>query len=119
MKSLSTFVPFLLAALSISSPVAAQQEALRGRDFAKGQGSGEVPRSWLRRNEQKRSEGNTEQPVPRESSKTQQSEELKPTPTQEPVPGQLRERLSPEERRQLRRDINAAGRDIYRRNKPD
>lgn len=119
MKYSSTFATFLLTALSVSSPVAAQHEASRGKDFARGQGSAEVQRSWMRRNEQKAIDGNTEQPLLREASTTQQTGELKPIPAQGLAPNQVRERLSPEERRQLRRDINAAGRDIYRRNKPD
>jgi uncharacterized membrane protein len=36
-----------------------------------------------------------------------------------PTPATPRERLSPEERRQLRRDINDAGRDIYRQNQAE
>jgi len=36
----------------------------------------------------------------------------------EPEPTQKFERMSPEERLKLRRDVNAAGRDIYRRPGP-
>ncbi|MFA6442297.1 MAG: hypothetical protein WCV99_08180 [Sterolibacterium sp.] len=118
-KYFSTFATFLLTALSFSSPVAAQHEGSRGRDSARGQASGEMQRPWLRRNDQKNIDDNIEQPLLRGASTTQRAEELKPIPAQGMVPGQVRERLSPEERRQLRRDINAAGRDIYRRNKPE
>lgn len=119
MKYFSTLATFFLTALSFSSPVAAQQDVSRGRDFAKGQSAGEMQRSWLHRHEQKRTDGNAELPQLRDASTIQQAEELKPVPVQGLAPGQVRERLSPEERRQLRRDINAAGRDIYRRNRPE
>lgn len=119
MKHSSTLVALLLGALGVASPAIAQQEASRGRDFLKGQHPGETQRSFVHRNEQRKIDVNAEQAVPRDASTTPPAEELKPIPVQGQVPGQGRERLSPEERRQLRRDINAAGRDIYRRNRPD
>ena len=119
MKHFSTLVTFLLGALSVSSPAVAQHEASRGRDFARGPGQGEMQRPFMRRNDQRRIDGDGEQPVLREASTIQPAEELKAIPMQGTVLGPGRERLSPEERRQLRRDINAAGRDIYRRNRPD
>ncbi len=44
----------------------------------------------------------------------------KPAPQREtPAPGEAdRGRMSPDERRQLRRDIEDAGKDIYRRDRP-
>ncbi|TRZ64259.1 MAG: hypothetical protein D4S02_11100 [Rhodocyclaceae bacterium] len=119
MKSLPSLVTLSLTLLSVSTPVIGQQEVQRGRDLAKGQSHGEMQRSFLRRNEPPRTEGKNEQSLPREPSPAQRPEELKPVPAQGLVPVQGRERLSPEERKQLRRDINAAGRDIYRRQRPD
>jgi hypothetical protein len=117
MKLLPSLATLSLTLLSVSMPVIGQQEAQRGRDFAKGQGQGEIQRSFLRRNEPPRADGKNEQSLPREPSTAQRPDELKPGPGLVPVQG--RERLSPEERKQLRRDIHAAGRDIYRRQRPD
>jgi len=114
MKFLPSLATLSLTLLSISPPVMAQQEPQRGRDFAKGQGQGEIQRSFLRRGEPG---GKNEQSPPREPANAQRPDELKPVPGAVPVQG--RERLSPEERKQLRRDIHAAGRDIYRRQRPD
>jgi len=115
MKLLPSLATLSLTLLSVSTPVMGQQEAQRGRDFAKGQGQGEIQRSFLRRSEP---EGKKEQQsLPREPSTAQRPDDLKPVPGLVPVQG--RERLSPEERKQLRRDIHAAGRDIYRRQRPD
>ena len=119
MKFLPSFATLALTLLSVSTPSNAQQEAQRGREVAKGQNSGEVQRSFLRRTERPRTERNAETSPLREAPTIQPAEELRPV--QEPgiAAVQGRERLSPEERRQLRRDINAAGRDIYRRHRPD
>lgn len=66
-------------------------------------------------NEQKLSTDGAEQHSPGEASAARPVVEPRTEPL--PVPG--RERLTPEERRQLRRDINAAGRDIYRRTRTE
>ena len=119
MKSLLPLVALSLTLLSVSMPVVGQQEMQRGRDFSKGQSHAEMQRSFLRRGEQPRADGKSDQSVSREPATLAHPEELKPAPVQGFVPVQGRERLSPEERKQLRRDINAAGRDIYRRHRPD
>ena len=119
MKLFSSLVAVLLAALSIPSPAVAQHEKLRGRDFVPGRSAAEMQRPLARRNEQKVNGVAGEQQFPREATPGQQAAEQRPIQDQGQSPGQARERLSPEERRQLRRDINAAGRDIYRRNRPE
>lgn len=63
--------------------------------------------------EQKLSRGNTGQYPPGAAPVGQ------PVPEQRPVPESGGQRLTPEERQQLRRDINAAGRDIYRRTRTE
>lgn len=100
-------------------PAMGQQETQRGRDFSKGQSHAEMQRSFWRRGEQPRPDGKSEQSSSREPSTVPNHEESKQVPVQGFAPVQGRERLSPEERKQLRRDINAAGRDIYRRHRPD
>ena len=117
MKSFSTLATLSLTLLSISMPAMAQHEMRRGGNTATGENPGDVQHPFLRRGEQRKENGNAEQAVLREAPAGQQAEELKPARTQGLVPPG-RERLSPEERRQLRRDINAAGRDIYRRQRP-
>jgi len=119
MKFLSCLATFLLTLISVSAPVNAQQEMLRERDMTKGQNAGELRRPFMRRHELKRVDRNAGQPNLREASAIRQADELKPVPDHGPGPGQGLERLSPEERQQIRRDINAAGRDIYRRYRPD
>lgn len=125
MKFLASMATFLLSMLSVSTPATAQHDGARGREFMRGAGAGELQRPFLRRQEPKRSDTAHESIVLRESgasasaSPTSPAEELKPIHAPALVPGQTRERLSLEERRQLRRDINAAGRDIYRRNRPE
>lgn len=119
MKLLPSLATLSLTLLSVSTPAIGQQEVQRGREFAKGPSQGEMQRSFLRRNEPSRIEGKNEQSLPRESSTAQRPDDLKPVPGPGLVPVQGRERLSPEERKQLRRDIHAAGRDIYRRQRPD
>jgi len=119
MKLLPPLATLSLISLSVAMPAMGQQEMQRGKDFAKGQSHGEMQRSFLRRSEQPRPDGKSEQSLSREPATVAHPEELKPAPVQGFVPVQGRERLSPEERKQLRRDINAAGRDIYRRHRPD
>lgn len=119
MKSLPSLATLSLTLLSVSTPVIGQQELQRGTDAGKVQSHGEIQRSFMRRSEPPRAEGKNEQSVPREPSTAQRPDELKAVPVPGLVPVQGRERLSPEERKQLRRDINAAGRDIYRRQRPD
>lgn len=118
MKLLVSFPPLLglLTALSISLPAIAQQDTQRGGNFAQGRNTERMRQSVQRRNEQKASVGNGERQLPGDESPDSQPSE--PKANQGQGPGQGRGHLSPEERRQLRRDINAAGRDIYRRNGP-
>lgn len=106
----------LLSALSISSPAIGQQDAQRSGDFAQGRNAERMRQPLQRRNEQKTSGGNSERQLPGDRSPDPQASTQKVYQGQ--GQGQGRERLSPEERRQLRRDINAAGRDIYRRSGP-
>jgi len=113
MKSLPSLATLSLTLLSVSTPLFGQHEMQRGRDFAKGQGHADLQRSFLRRDEPA---GTSGQAVP---AAAQRPEELKPAPLPGVVSAPRLERMSPEERRQLRRDINAAGREIYRRPKPE
>lgn len=118
MKLFASFFALLglLTALSISLPASAQQDTQRGGSFAQGRNTERMHQSLQRRNEQKTSVGNGERQFPGDASPDSQASE--PKANQGQGPGQGRGHLSPEERRQLRRDINAAGRDIYRRNGP-
>lgn len=63
-------------------------------------------------------DGAKHQQVPRSELKALDATDLLPS-AQVPIPGAPREQLSAEERRQLRSDINNAGRDIYRQGHPE
>lgn len=117
MKFLSSLAILSLSLLSVSMPAIAQHQTMRSRDLAKEPTIGELQRPFLRRNEPKGVDGTAERPALREASSMQPAEALKQISEQRLLPRPGSERLSPEERRQLRRDINAAGRDIYRRQK--
>lgn len=103
----------LLSVLGIASPAIGQQDAQRGGHLAQEGNPERVRQSMQQRNEQKTSGANSERQQRGDESADPQATAQKLYPGQ--GPGQRRERLSPEERRQLRRDINSAGRDIYRR----
>jgi len=62
--------------------------------------------------------GTKHQQLPPSELKVLDASEV-PASMQTQNPGVPRERLSPEERRQLRRDINDAGRDIYRQDRTE
>lgn len=109
-------LPGLLIALSLSSPVIAQQDHQRGTAFSQGRNTERMRQSLQRRNEQKTSDVNSERQLLGDETPDPQASAQKVYQGQ--GQGHGRERLSPEERRQLRRDINAAGRDIYRRPGP-
>ena len=98
-----------------SSPAAAQQEMPRGRDSRQGGRHGGMHQFAPGQNEQKISQDSFEPRFAGAASGTQQATEQRAEQGQ--TPG--RERLTPEERRQLRRDINAAGRDIYRQTRSE
>lgn len=106
----------LLVASSLSSPALAQQDAKRSEPLAQGRNAEKMPQAAPRRDEQTASGGSSGRQMPGVESPDTPTSERKASPGK--GPGQGRERLSPEERRQLRKDINAAGRDIYRRNGP-
>lgn len=108
MKLLSAVL--LLSMIDIACPAGAQQDMPRGRDFAQGRRHGGMHQLLSGQNEQKISREGAEQRSPGDAPAVQQVTEQRT----EPGPAPMRERLTPEERRQLRRDINAAGRDIYR-----
>lgn len=94
------FVSCLLGgmiSLSVASSACAQQE----------RGEGNRHRAQSQHTGQKNSEG------------ADLSSLLRQEGARAPVPGRERERLSQEELRQIRRDINDAGRDIYRRDRSD
>jgi len=105
----------LLTSLSISLPASAQQGVQRDAEFAQG-GQGRNAERTLQllqgRGGQKTTGGNSGRQSLGDGSQDAQTA----AQNADQGPGQGRERLSPEERRQLRLDINAAGRDIYRRN---
>lgn len=104
----------LLTALSIALPAMAQQEGRRSGHFAQDRNAEGMRQSMQRRHEMKSQDGKSERHMGKDAPPERQAAEQKAHQGHE----QGRERLSPEERRQLRRDINAAGRDIYRRNGP-
>jgi hypothetical protein len=113
MKLLSAalLVSFVGAAL----PAIAQQEMQRGRNFHQGSGYGGMHQP---------SSGQNQQMIARDGAAQRPSGDAPQVPPaieqrMEPGPAQGRERLTAEERRQLRRDINAAGRDIYRRTRTE
>ncbi|MFA7282126.1 MAG: hypothetical protein WC100_18745 [Sterolibacterium sp.] len=115
MKLLSAAL--LLSVLGLApSPAAAEQEMPRGRDFRQGGRHGGMHQFAQGKNEQKDS---FEPRFAGDAAGTQPATGQRADPGQ--IPGQTvgRERLTPEERRQLRRDINAAGRDIYRQTRPE
>jgi len=62
--------------------------------------------------------GTKRQQVPRNDLKALDVADVLPS-AQAPISGAPREQLSAEERRQLRSDINNAGRDIYRQGHPE
>ena len=85
----------VLAAMSLASLALAQEQRSAGREYRErheGTGILALPRQSERANEER--SGTAEYAMS--------------------VPQQRRERMSLEERRQLRRDINDAGREIYR-----
>jgi len=95
MKPLVFTMLGVLSVLGISLPAVAQQDTQGGGNSVQGRNAEGMRQPLPRRDEQKSSD-------PRTSTQKTQGHE----------------RLSSEERRQLRRDINAAGRDIYRRSGP-
>jgi len=105
MKMLSATLLGLLIALSVSFPAFGQEGMQRGKDFAQGRRSGGMHQPM--RGQQSLIDAFPGQSTPEQGV------------AQQRVAGQGRERLSPEERQQLRRDINAAGRDIYRRTRAE
>lgn len=105
MKWVSATLLALLMIPSASSPAIGQQEMRRGG----------TPLSLPGRNEQ--SAYGSGRQSPGETSPVQM--ETGQQAIHQPVAGQGREHLSSEERRQLRRDINAAGRDIYRQRRAE
>lgn len=105
----------LLCLVGVASLAVAEQETQRGRDFRQGGRHGGMHQFLPGQNEQKASRDSTEQRSPGTAPVAQQVTEQRTEPG--PAPG--RERLTPEERRQLRRDINAAGRDIYRQTRTE
>lgn len=93
MKSLGVLCLGLIAAAS-ANPAAADP-------FERGMGFGPMVQDKRQRPEPKRA---AERPAPQRET---------------PAPGETdRGRMSPDERRQLRRDIEDAGKDIYRRDRP-
>lgn len=119
MKPKSPLAVLSLTVLWASMPAMAQQDVQRDRDIADRQRAAGNRQSFLPNPEPKRAGAGSERTLLRDASAGQPSEEPRPIPVQGVVSTQSRERLSPEERRQLRRDINAAGRDIYRRSRPE
>lgn len=111
MKQLATIFVLLgqLTALGIALPALAQQETQRSGNIAQEHPPERMRQYLQQRRVQPNSDGNRERQMTSNEPPDRQTSE------QQTNPGQGRERLSPEERRQLRRDINAAGRDIYRR----
>ncbi|MBI3525947.1 MAG: hypothetical protein HY066_15750 [Betaproteobacteria bacterium] len=107
MKLLALFFPLLgvLGAVGIALPARAQQDARRGAEFAQGGSMHASP-------------GRGVQKTAGENSGRQLSGDGSSNPRASGQKANEHERLSPEERRQLRRDINAAGRDIYHRSGP-
>jgi len=118
MKLLSAAL--LLSVLGLASfSVAAQQELQRGRDSRHGNRRGGMHQFVPGPNEQKNSRDSFEPRFAGDTAGMQQAGEQRADPGQAPGQALGRERLTPEERRQLRRDINAAGRDIYRQTRPE
>lgn len=113
MKLLSAAL--LLTVLGASSVAIGQQEMQRDRDFAQGRGSRGGQHSLPGRSVQSRG-GNVQQSLGNAPSGQSETEQRA---IHEHVQGKGNERLSPEERRQLRQDINAAGHDIYRRTRAE
>lgn len=105
----------LLCLVGFAPLAVAEQETQRGRDFRQGGRHGGMHQFLPRQNEQKTARDSAEQRSPGAAPVAQQVTEQRTEPG--PTPG--RERLTPEERRQLRRDINAAGRDIYRQTRTE
>ncbi|MCX7178750.1 MAG: hypothetical protein NTX56_08255 [Proteobacteria bacterium] len=111
-------VAVALGCLSVlpAAPAMAQQEDARGGDFVQGRRHGRAHGGMHQlapgQAEARISRSGPEARPAGESPLAQQLAD----PRSGAEPGQVlgRERLSPEERRQMRRDINAAGRDIYR-----
>lgn len=85
-----------------ASSAVAQQSGYRGANQRLEVGA--KHQAWLQRTEQKNIEGNDAQPASGPDSGLKQASG--------------RERLSLEERRKLRLDINNAGRDLYRQDSP-
>jgi hypothetical protein len=113
MKLLSAAL--LLAIVGVASPAVAQQEMQRGRDSRQEGRHGRMQQFLPGQNEPKISRDSMGQRSPSDAPMVQPVTEQRTEPGQAPS----RERLTPEERRQLRRDINAAGRDIYRQTRSE
>jgi hypothetical protein len=115
MKLLSAALLLTVVGLA-AFPAAAQQEIPRGRDFRQGGRHGGMHQFAPGKNEQKDS---FDPRFAGDASGTQSANEQRADQGQSPGQTSGRERLTPEERRQLRRDINAAGRDIYRQTRSE
>ena len=105
----------LLCLVGIAPLAVAEQETQRSRDSRQGGRHGGMHQFLPGQNQQKAARDSNEQRSPNAAPVVQQVTEQRAEPGQ--VPG--RERLTPEERRQLRHDINAAGRDIYRQTRTE
>lgn len=107
----SSLVPLLIT-LGAASFAYGQQEMPRGRGFGherRAAGLRPMPGEALSPRE-----GGGPQFIV-DTSSVPLGAQSRPVPQHMPGP----ERLSPEERQQLRRDINAAGREIYRRTRAE
>ena len=105
----------LIAVVGVAFPAVAEQEMQRGRDNAPGRMRGGMHQFMPVQNRPHISKDVAEQRPSSDAPLVQQG------PEQRMEPGQTtgRERLTPEERRQLRRDINAAGNNIYRHSRTE
>ena len=99
----------LLGVLCLGLIAAASAIPAAADPFERGMGFRPMVQDKRQRPEPKRA---AERPAPQRADK--------PAPQREvPAPGETdRGRMSPDERRQLRRDIQDAGKDIYQRDRP-